>query len=195
MAIANRIRRLFHADVHAVLDIIEEPEAILKQAIREMQEALDLKRARLAREHRHLSSLKAAEAYSNQQLAKVQEDVKLCLKEGSEDLARKTIGRKLALEKHLAVVQQRISAGEKLHEKHKQEIDLQQGQLESIVEKAKLFVPTATEDSAFSVAESILSTPERGGSRSYPGGMQVSEEEIELEWMRIRDSVDQGGAS
>ncbi len=35
MAIVNRIRRLFHADVHAVLDIIEEPEAILKQAIRE----------------------------------------------------------------------------------------------------------------------------------------------------------------
>ena len=33
MAIANRITRLFRADVHAVLDIIEEPEAILKQSI------------------------------------------------------------------------------------------------------------------------------------------------------------------
>ncbi|MEE8161016.1 MAG: PspA/IM30 family protein [Acidobacteriota bacterium] len=55
MAITNRIRRLFHADVNAVLDIIEEPEAILKQAIREMQEALDLKRPRLARDQKHLS--------------------------------------------------------------------------------------------------------------------------------------------
>ncbi len=195
MAIANRIRRHFHADVHAVLDIIEEPEAILKQAIREMQEALDLKRARLARDQRNLASLKAAEAYSQEQLAKVQKDVKLCLRQGSEDLARKTVGRKLALEKHVAVVQQRISAGEKLHEKNKQEIDLQQGQLESIIEKAKLFVPTAAEDSAFSVAESILSSPERGAGRGYPGGMQVSEEEIELEWIRIRDGLDKGGAS
>ena len=195
MAIANRIRRLFHADVHAVLDIIEEPEAILKQAIREMQEALDLKRARLAREQRHLASLKASEAYSTEQLAKVQEDVKLCLKEGSEELAHKTVGRKLSLDKYLFVVRQRISAGDKVYAQHKQEIDLQQGQLESIVEKTKLFVPAATEDSAFCVAESILSSPEQGGARSYPGGMRVSEEEIELEWMRIRGSSDKGGAS
>ena len=61
MAIVNRIRRLFRADVHAVLDIIEEPEAILKQAIREMQEALDWKRARLARDQRNLASLKESE--------------------------------------------------------------------------------------------------------------------------------------
>ena len=196
MAIANRIRRLFHADVHAVLDIIEEPEAILKQAIREMQEALDLKRrARLAREQRHLASLKASEAYSSEQLAKAQEDVKLCLKEDSEDLARKTVGRKLSLEKHLVVVRQRILAEEKVYAQHKQEIDLQQSQVESIVEKAKLFVPAATEDSALCVAESILSSAEQGGARSYPGGMRVSEEEIELEWMRIRDSSDKGGAS
>ena len=192
MAIANRIRRLFRADVHAVLDIIEEPEAILKQAIREMQEALDLKRARLARDQKNLNSLKATEDYLKEQLAKVQKDVKLCLKEGSEELARKTVGRKLAYEKHLAAVEQRISSGEKICQQQTQEIDLQQGQLESIVEKAKLFVPTAQEDSAFSVAESILST---SAGRSYSGGMQVSEEEIELEWIRIRDSFAKGGAS
>ncbi len=195
MAIANRIRRLFRADVHAVLDIIEEPEAILKQAIREMQEALDWKRARLARDQRNLASLKESEAYSTEQLAKIQKDLKLCLKEGSEELSHKTVGRKLAFEKHLAAVQQRISTGEKLYQQHTKEIDLQQGQLESIVEKAKLFVPTTTEDSPFSVAESVLSGVERGGARSYPGGMRVSEEEIELEWMRIRESFAKGGAS
>jgi hypothetical protein len=92
----TKIRRLFRADVHAVLDIIEEPEAILKQAIREMQEALDLKRARLARDQRNLASLKESEAYSTEQLAKIQKDLKLCLKEGSEELSHKTVGRKLA---------------------------------------------------------------------------------------------------
>ena len=97
--------------------------------------------------------------------------------------------------KHLAAVHQRISTGEKLYQQHTKEIDLQQGQLESIVEKAKLFVPTTTEDSAFSVAESVLFSSERGGARSYPGGMRVSEEEIELEWMRIRENFAKGGAS
>ncbi|MFQ5930196.1 MAG: hypothetical protein ACE5MK_10885, partial [Acidobacteriota bacterium] len=71
------------------------------------------------------------------------------------------------------------------------------GQLESIVEKAKLFVPAATEDSAFSVAESILFTAEQSPGRSYPGtgSTRVSDEEIELEWIRIRDSFNKGGAS
>ena len=197
MAIVNRIRRLFRADVHAILDIIEEPEAILKQAIREMQEALDCKRARLARNQKNLSSLKATEAHLKEQLAKIQKDLEVGLKEGSEELARKTVGRKLAFDKHLAAVQQRISTGKKLCEQQTQEIDLQQGQLESIVEKAKLFVPAATEDSAFSVAESILFAAEQSPGRSYPGtgGTQVSEEEIELEWIRIRDSFNKGGAS
>ena len=100
MAIANRVKRLFHADVNAVLDIIEEPEAILKQAIREMQEALDLKRARLARDRKHLSSLKASESHLKEQLAKVQKDLKLCLKEGSEELSRQNRGAKACFPKN-----------------------------------------------------------------------------------------------
>ena len=42
MALINRLSRLFKADFHAVLDQIEEPELLLKQAIREM-EAVGLK--------------------------------------------------------------------------------------------------------------------------------------------------------
>ncbi len=40
MALINRISRLFKADFHAVLDQIEEPEALLKQAIRDMEDDL-----------------------------------------------------------------------------------------------------------------------------------------------------------
>ena len=40
MALITRVSRLFQADFHAVLDRIEEPEAILRQAVREMEEEL-----------------------------------------------------------------------------------------------------------------------------------------------------------
>ena len=38
MALITRVSRLFRADFHAVLDRIEEPDVLLKQAVREMEE-------------------------------------------------------------------------------------------------------------------------------------------------------------
>ncbi len=195
MAIANRLTRLFRADVHAVLDIIEEPEAILKQSIREMQEALDLKRARLARDQKTSHALDGTRSYLKEQLSKVQKDLRLCLKEKNEELARKIVGRKLAYEKHVSAVEQRSSNLARALEQQILEIELQQGQLESIVEKAKMFVPTAEDDSPFSIAESILSTADAGRGYTGSGGMKVSEEEVELEWLRLRDGFVEGGAS
>ena len=53
MALMTRVARLFRADVHAVLDRLEEPDVLLRQAIREMEESLAADREqarRLARE-------------------------------------------------------------------------------------------------------------------------------------------------
>ena len=54
MALITRVGRLFRADLHAVLDRVEEPEVLLRQAIREMEEELaeERQRLRLAR-HEH----------------------------------------------------------------------------------------------------------------------------------------------
>ena len=190
MAITNRIKRLFCADVHAILDVIEEPEAILKQAIREMQESLDWKRVRLARNRESLSSLKANQDHLKGEIEKIKKDLELCLKEDSEELARKTLGRKLSLRKHLEAVEQRAAGLEKVCDQQSQEIELQQDQLDSILEKAMLYVHTAAEDSPSSVAESILSSGPQTGS-----GFRVTEEEVELEWMRVRDDFQKGGVS
>ena len=40
MAIINRVSRLFTADIHAVLDRMEEPVVLLRHCIREMEEEL-----------------------------------------------------------------------------------------------------------------------------------------------------------
>ena len=40
MALINRLTRLVKADFHAVLDNLEEPEQLLKQAIRDMEDEL-----------------------------------------------------------------------------------------------------------------------------------------------------------
>jgi phage shock protein A len=184
MAIKNRIKRLFQADVNAILDVIEEPDAVLKQAIREMQERLDRERGELARIEKSISVLSQKETYLREQLASTEDDLQLCLDQGNEELTRKSIGRKLSCEKHLLAVQRRIRQFEQHGEAKAQVVELQQTQLESIVEKARFYVKTEVEDSPLAVAESILSSSEPG---SFPGGTHVTEEEIEMEWIRIRE--------
>jgi phage shock protein A len=189
MAIINRINRLFRADINAILDVIEEPDAVLKQAIREMQETLDRERGELARNQKNIDAFRQNEAHLRDQLAKIQDDLQLCLREGPEDLARKTIGRKLLCEKQLTALQRNISQLERYKEEKTREVEVRQEQLESILEKAEFYVKTDLEDSPFSVADSILSSSEPGFSH---GATHVTEEEIEMEWIRIHEK---GGKS
>ena len=149
MAITNRVKRLLCADVHAVLDVIEEPEAILKQAIREMQEALDWKKARLTGNEKTLLSLQANQAYLEEELVKIGKDLELALEEGAEDLSRKILGRRLITEKHLDVMAKRIEQWQILCRQRTEEIETQESQLASILEKSKMFVHPSTDDSPF----------------------------------------------
>ena len=197
MPILNRVKRLFQADVHAILDVIEEPEAVLKQAIREMQESLDQKQGQLARSGRMLDSFRNNTSSLEREISKVLEDLELCVNNGPEELSRKTIARELALEKHLVAIGQRISELEKLRNEQRSALEIQQSQLESILEKSRIFVPEVTEeDSPYTVAESILTTREYRRSSPFATGggstLHVSEEEIELEWMRMQENRQKG---
>ncbi|MEM6576503.1 MAG: PspA/IM30 family protein [Pseudomonadota bacterium] len=49
MPLLNRLSHLFAADFHALLDRIEDPEALLKQAIRDMEQSLTEQQQRLQR--------------------------------------------------------------------------------------------------------------------------------------------------
>ena len=58
MPLITRVSKLFQADFHAVLDRIEEPEVLLRQAIRDMEEACTSERRRrqlIAHEQRRIS--------------------------------------------------------------------------------------------------------------------------------------------
>ena len=71
MALVNRFSRLFTADFNALLDRIEEPEVLLKQAVRDMQHELDeLKRrgAALDQAARQLERESAALARNERQI-------------------------------------------------------------------------------------------------------------------------------
>ncbi len=181
MAITHRLKRLFRADVHAVLDLLEEPQAVLKQAIREMQEQLDRKRGELARTRQAIDQLEAASGRLDSELEAARADLDLSLREGTEELTRKLIARKLSLEKQKRRGAERRGELEKLRDEAGRRLSTQQAQLESVLEKARIFAPLEEEDSPFAAAEAVLSRAEAGHA-----GAAVTPEEVELEWLRLR---------
>jgi len=95
MALITRVSRLFQADFHAVLDRIEEPEVLLRQAVREMEEELarDEQRSKvLQHEQRQLIT---RETGIKQSLHDIEDELDTCFEAGNEDLARACIKRKL----------------------------------------------------------------------------------------------------
>lgn len=102
MTIASRITRLFTADLHAVLDQIEEPEALLNQAIREMDDELEQMRT-LAKGIRNDGlRLERQSKASAKRLIEIESELELCFASNEEELARALIRRKLENEKQSA---------------------------------------------------------------------------------------------
>lgn len=95
MALIRRVSRLFAADMHAVLDQIEEPEIVLRQAIREMEEEL----ARQSQRQKWLRAEIATAASRAGSLIGHSRDLDakldICFADGNEELARRLIRRKL----------------------------------------------------------------------------------------------------
>ncbi|MGB5426782.1 MAG: PspA/IM30 family protein [Gammaproteobacteria bacterium] len=100
MALITRVSRLFQADFHAVLDRIEEPEVLLRQAVREMEEELasDEQRSRILKHEQ--GQLTAREIDLEQTLQELDEQLDICFDSGNDDLARASIKRKLETQQY-----------------------------------------------------------------------------------------------
>lgn len=138
MAIFNRVSRLLAADLHAVIDRLEEPQAQLQQAIREMQQLTtqleqeqrqsEIKRSNLTEQHQKLSA----------QQATTQQELALCLDAKEDKLARAVVRRSLQLD---ALLEQ-LSAERKLtqaqHDSRAELLVEHQTQLDALMAQAQL---------------------------------------------------------
>lgn len=107
MALINRVARLFRADLHAVLDRLEEPELVLRQAVRDMEQAL-------AEDQRQLRALELEQgqvakrlANLDRALADLEPELDACFQAGKEDLARALVRRRLEAEQTRRVLVRR----------------------------------------------------------------------------------------
>ena len=140
MALVTRLSRLFQADFHAVLDRIEEPDLQLRQAVREMQFALDEDKQRLKLLQHETTQLDKATASTASSLVSFEEELDICLVAKKDDLARDLIRRKLTAEKQMQALQQQATGIESQRQALEKQIDEQSQQLTSMKQKLELLV-------------------------------------------------------
>ncbi len=138
MALINRMSRLFTADVHAVLDRIEEPDVLLKHAIREMEEELAHSEQRVKQLEHERASLTDRHRKVQAVLAELGEQLDVCFGNGNEELARKVIKRKLETERLDKHVAERRAAVDKLLVERRATADEQREHLDVMRQKAEL---------------------------------------------------------
>ena len=117
MALVTRLSRLFRADIHAVLDRIEEPELLLRQAVREMEEAVadDERRAGLLCQER--DQLRQRQEAVRRVLATLEEELDVCFRAENEALARSLIRQRIEQQRLQGeLAQQETSLGDALDE-------------------------------------------------------------------------------
>ena len=173
MALVTRLTRLFQADFHAVLDRIEEPDLQLRQAVREMQFALDHDQQCLKLLQHEATQLDKATESASKTLQGFDEELDICITAKKDDLARDLIRRKLATEKQLQAIQQQTDTVASQTQSLSKQIDEQSQQLTSMKQKLELLVSD----------ENLFSTSSNGLSQTDA----IRNEEIEIALLREKE--------
>jgi phage shock protein A len=175
MALINRVSRLFKADFHAVLDQIEEPEQLLKQAVRDMEDELAAAEQRIANcsHEQTLLTVRLREIQSS--VEEIDEQLDLCFESGKDDLSRSLIRRKLEAERILKRLNARFAANTAYLEEQQRLVEGNRNTLHSLRQKAELFEhrPASQKDGADFDDVTWMARE-----------MNVSEDEVEIAFLR-----------
>lgn len=172
MALINRMSRLLTADIHAVLDRIEEPDALLRQAIRDMDDELARAEQHLKRLEHERDALIARRRRLDRSLADVDAQLDVCFDAGNDALARKLVRRRLEAERLGRHIAERLDAIEESAAAQRATIVEQRERLDVLRQKAELLTEGAE--------------PAAAGICDEPDRYAVGDDEVEVAFLRER---------
>lgn len=112
MTLLRRLSRLLKADMHGILDNLEEPEEVLKQSIRDMEAALACKSHTLAVLQSRLQRLRAEVQAAERAVRDIDHQIDICFEAANHTLARNFIRKRLVVQRQ---VRKLSGAIEELH--------------------------------------------------------------------------------
>lgn len=186
MGIITRLTRLFKADLHGMIDRLEDQELLIRHYLREMEASLQQKNHRLELMNRTQQKLESGLAGRRQEAEKLEQDLQLALRKEKDEIAR------------LLIRKQRLQQRQKEHlVKQLDVLRQKQRSLAKILEEQRMRYETLKVKAA-----STRQAGEQGPHRAEvadalePGSTFVlDDEEIELELIRRKEELlqDTGG--
>ncbi len=108
MGILSRVIRLCKADLHGVMDQMEDTDLLLKQHLREMQAAMAGRQARIDQLEETLRNGQRARAMHAKQVQALEADLDLAVARGKDDIARMLIRKLFPMRKRVACMTHRL---------------------------------------------------------------------------------------
>lgn len=174
MALITRVSRLFRADVNAVLERMEEPALLLRQAVRDMEEALDRDEQRARLLALELQQIAARQGELAAALSATAEELDLCFDTGNEALARVLLRRKLETERLVQFLNRRHEELRGAAHVLQRRIEENRARLESMRQKAELLAAEENDDEA----------PCGWSEPAFARRFVVSDDDVELAFLR-----------
>jgi phage shock protein A len=183
MGIMTRFTRIFKADIHGVMDQIENKELILKQCLREMEASLSKKQASLVQLRSALEQVRDETRKMKREKEKTEQDLRIAIIKEKDDIARLLIRKRMKADHHIEIAFTRTESFEKQIALLTENIDAQKHQYAEMQLRAESWIQRAEhkqwEESAPAFTrESFLHA--------------ISDEEIELELIKQKDAVKGG---
>lgn len=138
MTLITRLSRLFRADVHALLDLIEEPDVLIRQAIREMEDEVscNIQRVKALKHERHALEVRQTEL--EQSLVDIEDQLDTCFQSAGDDLARTLIKRQLETRQFRSFISRKRDSLALSCSNLEKGLHEQQARLQSMQQKAEL---------------------------------------------------------
>jgi len=171
MTLMKRFVRLFKADVNAILDNLEEPEQMLKQALRDMEAALINEKKHLKIQNFNLSQLEFKNNSNKQLMLKLETELQLCMNDNNESLSKTLIRRKLILQSSLDLTAQNID--KTIDDKNLLESSI--AEMQQTISEITQKVEIVSEKNSHSHIYTLPSSQNK-----------VTNEDVEIEWLRLR---------
>jgi phage shock protein A len=181
MSIATRFIRLWKADLHGVLESIEDKGLLLKQCLREMQDELESREAALNTLVKKKEKARQEQETLQQENSKVEKDLEAAVSMGKDDISRFLIKKRLLLSRHLQELANHIQSLEQDIMNGQEAVADRKAQYEQIQLRSSEFFRSAENKEWELVFSEIIPTTTF---------QEPSDEEVELELLKRKKNLE-----